>query len=377
VPSALDGILVADFSRVLAGPLCTMTLGDLGADVVKVERPDGGDDTREWGPPWHDEGATYYLGLNRNKRSVTLDLKDPGDLALARRLAARADVVVESFRPGTIDRLGLGYDDVAPGNPGVVYCSISAFGTGERAAALPGYDLLLQAMSGLMSVTGETDGRPLKVGAALIDMICGLYAANGILAALHARSRTGEGQRVHVSLMDSALAALLNQGSGFLNAGVVPGRLGNRHPSITPYETFRAADGDFAVACGNDALFRRLCAAIGRPELAADERYADNRARLEHRDALTADLEAAFTGADAAEWVARLGGAGVPAGPINDIGEAFAFAEDLGLEPWVEVDGVRTVRPVVTLGTTPAAVRRRPPRLGEHDAEIRAWLAAD
>jgi len=377
VPSALDGILVADFSRVLAGPLCTMTLGDLGADVVKVERPDGGDDTREWGPPWHEEGATYYLGLNRNKRSVRLDLKDPGDLGLAKRLAARADVVVESFRPGTIDRLGLGYDDVASGNPGVVYCSISAFGTGERAAALPGYDLLLQAMSGLMSVTGETDGRPLKVGAALIDMICGLFAANGILAALHARSRTGAGQRVHVSLMDSALAALLNQGSGFLNAGVVPGRLGNRHPSITPYETFRAADGDFAVACGNDALFRRLCAAIGRPELAADERYADNRARLEHRDALTADLEAAFAGADAAEWVARLGEAGVPAGPINDIGEAFAFAEDLGLEPWVEVDGVRTVRPVVTLGTTPAAVRRRPPRLGEHDAEIRAWLAAD
>ncbi len=177
--------------------------------------------------------------------------------------------------------------------------------------------------------------------------------------------------------MDSALAALLNQGSGFLNAGVVPGRLGNRHPSITPYETFRAADGDFAVACGNDALFRRLCAAIGRPELAEDDRYADNRARLEHRDALTADLEAAFAAADAAEWVARLGAAGVPAGPINDIGEAFAFAEELGLEPWVEVDGVRTVRPAMTLGTTPAAVRRRPPRLGEHDAEIRAWLAGD
>jgi crotonobetainyl-CoA:carnitine CoA-transferase CaiB-like acyl-CoA transferase len=376
-PAALDGVLVADFSRVLAGPLCTMTLGDLGADVVKVERPDGGDDTREWGPPWHDEGATYYLGLNRNKRSVTLDLKDPGDLALAQRLVARADVLVESFRPGTIDRLGLGYEAVAADNPGVVYCSISAFGAGERAAALPGYDLLLQAMSGLMSVTGETDGRPLKVGAALIDMICGLYAANAVLAALHARTATGAGQRINVSLMDSALAALLNQGSGFLNAGVVPGRLGNRHPSITPYETFRAADGDFAVACGNDALFRRLCAAIGRPELAEDARYADNRARLEHRDALTADLEAAFAGADAAEWVARLGEAGVPAGPINDIGEAFAFAEELGLEPWVEVDGVRTVRPAMTLGATPAAVRRRPPRLGEHDAEIRAWLSGD
>src|SRR3954471_8237549 len=277
VPSALHGILVADFSRVLAGPLCTMTLGDLGADVVKVERPDGGDDTRAWGPPWHaTEGATYYLGLNRNKRSVTLDLKDPGDLDLARRLARRADVLVESFRPGTIDRLGLGYDAVAADNPGVVYCSISAFGSGEQAARLPGYDLILQAMGGLMSVTGETDGRPLQGGAALIDMICGLYAANAVLAALHARSASdgGTGQRVHVSLMDSALAALLNQGSGFLNAGVVPGRLGNRHPSITPYETYRAADGDFAVACGNDALFRRLCGAIDRPDLPDDERFA-------------------------------------------------------------------------------------------------------
>ena len=379
MPSALAGILVADFSRVLAGPLCTMTLGDLGADVVKVERPDGGDDTRAWGPPWHDEGATYYLGLNRNKRSVTLDLKDPGDLALAHRLAARADVLVESFRPGTIDRLGLGYDDVAAGNPGVVYCSISAFGTGERAAALPGYDLLLQAMSGLMSVTGESDGRPLKVGAALIDMICGLYASSAILAALHARgaSDSGGGQRVHVSLMDSALAALLNQASGFLNAGVVPGRLGNRHPSITPYETYRAADGDFAVACGNEALFRRLCGAIDRPDLPGDERFAGNAARLDHRDELTAELEAAFAGAPAAAWVERLGAAGVPAGPINDVGAAFAFAEGLGLEPAVEVDGVRTVRPPMTLSATPAAVRRRPPRLGEHDAEIRAWLEQD
>src|SRR5919202_1699239 len=223
VPSALDGILVADFSRVLAGPLCTMTLGDLGADVVKVERPDGGDDTRAWGPPWHaSEGATYYLGLNRNKRSVTLDLKDPGDLELARRLAARADVEVEYFRPGTIDRLGLGHADVSAANPGVVFCSISAFGPGERGAALPGYDLLLQAMSGLMSVTGEADGRPLKVGAALIDKVCGLYAAIAVLGALHARAATGAGQRVHVSLMDSGLAALLNQASGYLNAGVVP-----------------------------------------------------------------------------------------------------------------------------------------------------------
>jgi crotonobetainyl-CoA:carnitine CoA-transferase CaiB-like acyl-CoA transferase len=380
VASALDGILVADFSRVLAGPLCTMTLGDLGAEVVKVERPDGGDDTRAWGPPWHSsEGATYYLGLNRNKRSVALDLKDPADLELARRLARRADVVVESFRPGTIDRLGLGYDDVARANRGVVYCSISAFGTGERAAALPGYDLLLQAMSGLMSVTGEEDGRPLKVGAALVDMICGLSAANAVLAALHARSASGDGagQRVHVSLMDSALAALLNQASGYLNAGVVPGRLGNRHPSITPYETYRAADGDFAVACGNDALFRRLCGAIERDDLPADERFADNAARLEHREELTAELEAAFAAATAGAWVERLGRTGVPAGPINDVGAAFAFAEALGLAPAVETDGVRTVRSPMTLSATPVEVRRRPPRLGEHDAEIRAWLSRD
>jgi crotonobetainyl-CoA:carnitine CoA-transferase CaiB-like acyl-CoA transferase len=373
---ALDGILVADLSRVLAGPLCTMNLGDLGADVIKVERPDGGDDTRTWGPPWTDEGATYYLALNRNKRSVTLDLKDPADLALARELCARADVVVESFRPGTIDRLGLGYDDVARDNPAVVYCSISAFGAGEG-AALPGYDLLLQAMSGLMSITGEADGRPLKVGAPLIDVMCGLHATIGILAALRARDRDGRGQRVEISLMDTALTGLLNQASAHVNTDVVPGRLGNRHPSIAPYETYAAADGDFAVAVGNDALFARLCAAIGRPELVGDERFATNAARLANREALGAELEAAFAAAPAAEWVRRLGEAGVPAGPINDIGEAFAFASALGLDPVDETEGVRTVRPPLRLGATPAAVRRRPPRLGEHSDEIRAWLGAE
>jgi crotonobetainyl-CoA:carnitine CoA-transferase CaiB-like acyl-CoA transferase len=376
-PGALDGLLVADFSRVLAGPLCTQTLGDLGADVVKVERPANGDDTRAWGPPFVEQGSTYYLGLNRNKRSIALDLADPGDLGLARRLAARADVVVESFRPGTIDRLGLGYDAVAADNPAVVYCSISAFGSGEEAARLPGYDLLLQAMSGLMSVTGEPDGRPLKVGAALIDMIAGLYATTGVLAALQARERTGRGQRVEVSLMDSALAGLLNQASAHLLAGAVPGRLGNRHPSITPYETYRAADGEFAVAVGNDAIFARLCAAIGRPELSGDERFATNAARLERRDELGAILEGAFAAATAVEWVRRLSEAGVPAGPINDIAQAFAFAEALGLEPVWEADGVRGVRSPVRLSDTPASARRRPPALGEHDAELRAWLAGD
>jgi crotonobetainyl-CoA:carnitine CoA-transferase CaiB-like acyl-CoA transferase len=374
MPGALEGLLVADFSRVLAGPLCTQTLGDLGADVVKVERPGAGDDTRTWGPPWVEHGATYYLGLNRNKRSITLDLADPGDAQLARRLAERADVVVESFRPGTIDRLGLGYEAVAESNPRVVYCSISAFGSGEQAARLPGYDLLLQAMSGLMSVTGEPEGRPLKVGAALIDMVCGLYATTAVLAALQARERSGRGQRVEVSLMDSALAGLLNQASAHLNAGVVPGRLGNRHPSIAPYETFRAADGDFAVAVGNDAIFARLCDAIGRAELAGDERFATNASRLEHREELGALLEGAFHAEPAAEWVQRLSVAGVPAGPINDIAQAFALAEALGLDPVWETDGVRTVRSPIHLSDTPVAARRRPPALGEHDEELRAWL---
>jgi crotonobetainyl-CoA:carnitine CoA-transferase CaiB-like acyl-CoA transferase len=373
---ALHGLLVADLSRVLAGPLCTMTLGDLGADVVKVERPDGGDDTRTWGPPFVDEGATYYLALNRNKRSVVLDLKDPADLALACELCARADVVVESFRPGTAARLGLGHAEVAAANPGVVYCSISAFGSGERGARLPGYDLLLQAMSGLMSVTGEADGRPLKVGAPLVDVMCGMHAVIGILAALRARERDGRGQLVEISLMDTALAGLLNQASAYVNTGGVPGPMGNRHPSIVPYETYAAADGDFAVAAANDSLFRRLCEVIGRPELAEDARYAANASRLERREQLNAELGAAFAAAPADEWVARLGEAGVPAGPINDLREAFALADELGLEPVDETDGVRTVRSPLRLHETPAAVRRRPPRLGEHSGEIREWLEA-
>jgi crotonobetainyl-CoA:carnitine CoA-transferase CaiB-like acyl-CoA transferase len=373
---ALDGLLVADFSRVLAGPLATMTLADLGADVVKVERPGAGDDTRGWGPPWHDGVATYFLGLNRNKRSIALDLADAGDRALAQELARRADVVVDSFRPGTMARFGLAHDDVAAANPGVVTCSISAFGTGEAARGLPGYDLLLQAMGGLMSVTGEPDGPPLKVGAALIDMVCGLYATTSILAALRARERDGRGQHVEVSLMDSALAGLLNQASAFLNAGVVPGRLGNRHPSITPYETVQAADGPLALAVGSDGLFARLAEAIGRPELAGDPRFATNAARLEHRDALGAELAAAFAGDTAEGWVARLRVAGVPAGPVHDVAQAFAFAEALGLEPVDETAGVRTVRPAPRLHGTPAAVRRPPPALDEHGDELRAWLGS-
>src|SRR3954462_14843267 len=282
----LDGILVADFSRVLAGPYASMLLGDLGADVIKVERPDGGDDTRAWGPPWRGEQSTYYLGLNRNKRSVALDLGDDEDVQLARELASRADVVLESFRPGLMSRWGLDPDTLRAANPRLVTCSITAFGTGEAGSALPGYDFLLQARGGLMSIPGEPDGQPVKVGSAVVDLICGLLAVVGVQAALAERERTGRGRHVEVSLMDAALTSLLNQGSAWVAGGVVPGRMGNRHPSIVPYETFDAADRPFAVAVGNDRVFARLCEAVGRPELPADARFATNEARVAHVDEL-------------------------------------------------------------------------------------------
>jgi crotonobetainyl-CoA:carnitine CoA-transferase CaiB-like acyl-CoA transferase len=370
----LDGVLVADFSRVLAGPLAAMTLGDLGADVIKVERPDGGDDTRAWGPPWRDGESTYFLGLNRNKRSVALDLGDAGDLALARELAGRADVLIESFRPGLMARWGLDGDALREGNPGLVTCSITAFGTGAG-ATLPGYDFLLQAMGGLMSITGEPEGRPLKVGSAVVDLVCGLLAVNGIQAALLERERTGRGRHVEVSLMDAALTSLLNQGSGWVAGGRVPGRLGNRHPSIVPYETFEAADRPFAVAVGNDRLFARLCEAVGRPELPADARFATNEARVAHVDELARVLAAALATDDAATWVERLRAASVPAGLINGVDEAWALAEELGMEPVAEVDGVPLAQPPLRLDGDRPAVRRRPPRLDEHGEEIRAWLS--
>jgi crotonobetainyl-CoA:carnitine CoA-transferase CaiB-like acyl-CoA transferase len=372
----LDGLLVADLSRVLAGPLCTMTLGDLGADVIKVERPDGGDDTRKWGPPYDADGvATYYLGLNRNKRSIALDFKDAADLALVCELCARADVVVSSFRPGTLARFGLDHDTLAAADPRVISCEVSAFGDDPRAAHLAGYDLLLQAMGGLMSVTGEQGGRPLKVGAALVDMISGLSATIGVLAALAARERTGRGQRVATSLMENALTALLNQASGYLGAGVVPGPMGTRHPSLAPYETLPAADGELCLAIGNDAMFVRFCAAVGRADIAADARFCSNSARLGHRAELEAELGALLAARSVDAWVALLTEAGVPAGAVNDVAGAFALAESLGLAPVDETGGVRTVRPPLRFSDTPASVRLPPPALGAHDAELRAWLS--
>jgi crotonobetainyl-CoA:carnitine CoA-transferase CaiB-like acyl-CoA transferase len=379
---ALDGVLVADFSRVLAGPLATMILGDLGAEVVKVESP-AGDDTRAWGPPWHDGQSTYSLAINRNKRSIVLDLDDADDRRRAQTLARRADVMVENFRPGALARFGLDYDAVRVSNPTVVYASITGFGTAPEAKPLGGYDFLVQAMSGLMSLTGAADGEPYKAGIPVADIVTGLYATIGILAALDARTRDGVGQHVHVSLMGSALAALGNHATAFLDAGVVGHRIGNAHPSVVPYQTFAASDGHFAVAVASQRLFERLCTLIGRPDLVGDERFVDNAARVAHRDALAVELGASFATRDTATWVSLLRAEGIPVGPINDVAGAFADARSLGLDVVVETprpdggDAVATVRNPVSLSATPPTVRRPPPRQGEHTAELRAWLDAD
>ena len=372
----LDGVLVADFSRVLAGPLATMTLADLGATVVKVERPGTGDDTRAWGPPWTTRATSYFECVNRSKRSVTLDLTNDADRAAARELARRADVVVENFRAGVLDRHGLGYDAVRADNPGVVYCSISGFGTGAG-ADLPGYDFVVQAVGGLMSITGDPTGEPTKVGVALVDVLTGKDAVVGILAALRHRDRTGVGQRVTVDLLSSCLGALANQAAGFLATGKSPGRLGNRHPSIAPYQTLRCADGLIAVAVGNDGQFRALARAIDREELAADSRFASNHARVEHRDELVTALEEVLVHGTVAQWEARLRLAGVPSGRVNDVGAALAHATELGLAPLHELgDGhLPQVRNPIGLSVTPPAPPSPPPALGEHTEEVLAWLA--
>jgi crotonobetainyl-CoA:carnitine CoA-transferase CaiB-like acyl-CoA transferase len=374
VPGPLSDIRVLDFTRVLAGPFATMLLGDFGADVVKVERPGGGDETRSWGPPWAPQGdATYFLSVNRNKRSVVLDLTDPADLSRAHAYAEKADVVVENFRPFVMERLGLGYDDLATANPRLVYCSISAFGRGAG-ATLPGYDLLVQALGGLMSITGEPDGEPQKVGVALVDVLAGLYATVGILAALRHREATGEGQRVEVDLFSCLLASLVNQAAAFTVAGVVPGRLGNAHPSIAPYELFSCGQGSVVVAVGNDQQFSALCEALGLGHLASDPRFAHNPDRVANRAELRSLLEGALASETAATWAPRLVAAGVPAGQVNDIAGAFALAERLGLEPLVEARrGVQLPRNPVRLSKTPPSYRLGPPELGS--SPPRPWGA--
>jgi crotonobetainyl-CoA:carnitine CoA-transferase CaiB-like acyl-CoA transferase len=369
---ALDNLRVLDFSRVLAGPLATMQLADLGATVTKVERPGAGDDTRAWGPPYDERGdATYFQAVNRNKDAIVLDLTDPRDRADARRLAITADVVVENFRPGLMASFGLDYDQLRADNPGLIYCSITGFGRGPG-AELPGYDMLIQAVGGLMSITGEPDGEPQKVGVAMVDVLAGLFAIVGILAALHHRASTGEGQRVDIDLLSCLLAGLVNQASAYTSGGVVPTRMGNRHPSIAPYEALPCADGSLVLAVGNDRQFTTLCNVLGAPDMAADERFATNPARVRHREQLRAELATLLAGRAAAEWAEILTDARVPAGVVNDIAGAFALAKTLGLDPIVDVpreDGstVSLCRNPINLSATPPSYRSAPPPLRNNE----------
>ena len=372
----LSGIRVADFSRVLAGPLATMLLADLGADVIKIERPETGDDTRGWGPPFIGGDAAYFLSLNRNKRSVTLDLSSDEGRSAARRLALASDVVVENFRPGLMERFGLDHASLAAEHPGLVYCSLTAFGEGDPAAR-PGYDIIVQALSGLMSFTGHPGGEPTKVGVALLDVICGLYACNAIQAALIGRGATGRGARVTVSLFDASVAALVNQAANYLLGGLVPEPLGNAHPNIVPYQLFETADRPIILAAGNDRLFERACEVIGRPELAADERFATNAARVRNRDALIPLLSAELASRSAAEWLAALEAAAVPCAPVRTLDEVFASAE--GAAAIQEIDDpargpLRLVADPIRVGGRMPPARFPPPLLGEHTDEILAEL---
>ncbi len=357
-----------DLSRVLAGPYCTMALADQGADVVKIERPDGGDETRSWGPPFAGGESAYYLSVNRSKRSCAIDLADPAGQELGLALCAGAHVVVENFRAGGAERLGVGYEQVRERNPHVVYCSISGFGSDREPRGRPGYDFVAQAESGLMSITGSTDGPPFKVGVALVDVLTGLHAAVAVTAALH----SGEGARIEVPLLDSAMAGLVNVAQGALVTGEEPGRFGNAHPSIVPYQDLATADGPVVVAAPNDGLFRALCQEIGAAELAEDDRFATNADRVRHRDELIPLLEERLARAGADEWVERLGAAGVPAGKIRTIPDALATAAAAGRAATVSVDHP-LVGPLDLIGP-PARGRLRPatapPLLGEHTREV-------
>jgi crotonobetainyl-CoA:carnitine CoA-transferase CaiB-like acyl-CoA transferase len=368
-PAALPGLRILDFSRVLAGPFATMLLADLGAEVTKVERPGTGDDTRAWGPPYDSRGqSTYFDAINRNKQSLVIDLGTPEGVAQARSLAATADVLVENFRPGLLEGLGLGYAGLSEDNPGLIYCSITGFGGTGRGAALPGYDLLVQAMGGLMSITGDPSGEPQKVGVALVDVLAGLFASVGILAALNHRHATGEGQLIEVDLLSSLLAALVNQASGYTVAGVLPERMGNEHPSIAPYADFQTGDGRLVLAVGTDRQFQILCDVVGAPSLAQDSRFLTNPDRVAHRAVLRAELEELLATRSAAEWAGRLTDARVPAGVVNDVAAAFALAQSLGLDPFVDLPGpdgsnIRLPRNPVHLSRTPASYRTAPPAL--------------
>jgi len=378
----LEGIRVVDLTRALAGPFCTMMLGDLGADVIKVERPERGDESRGWGPPFVGEPygpypgeSAYFLAANRNKRSVTVDLKSSQGQAIIQGLVAASDVFIENFRTGVLDKMGLGYADLKAVNPRLVYCSVSGYGRTGPYADRPGYDFIIQAEGGFMGITGPEDGPPYRIGVPIIDITAGMFATTAILAALRARDVTGEGQQVDLSLLDSQVALLTNVASNYLVGGQGHRRLGNAHPNITPYEAFRGRDRWFALAAANQGQWAKLCEAIGRPDLRDDPRFADNQARVANREALRKVLDEAFLGRDADDWLALFREAGLPCGPINTIPEVFAHpqaeARQLILEAEHPTAGtVRFSGFPYKLSATPAAIRRPPPRLGEHTDEI-------
>jgi crotonobetainyl-CoA:carnitine CoA-transferase CaiB-like acyl-CoA transferase len=372
----LEGVKVLDLSRVLAGPYATMVLADLGADVVKVEHPERGDDTRQWGPPFAGGESAYFLSVNRNKRSIGVDLKEPEDVEKVKRLAADADVVIENMRRGALEKFGLGYEALREANPGLVYCSITGFGPGKDEER-PGYDFLVQARAGIMGITGfpEPDGEPTKVGVAIADIVCGLYAATAILAALRKREQTGEGARIEVPLFEATLSWLANRGQEYLVSGEDKGRMGNAHPTIVPYQTFDASDKQIAVAVGNDAQFERLCEAIGREDLARDERYAANPGRVANREELVEVLQEEFSRRTADEWVEAIRGVGIPCGPVNTLAEALADEHLSSTDMLQDVEHPLAGKlqmlasPVLVDGGRPP-IRRPPPALGEHTEEV-------
>lgn len=374
----LAGIVIADFSRVLAGPYCTMLLADMGATVIKVESPSG-DETREWKPPVFEGQSTYYLSINRNKRSIALDFADPDDVSTAQDIAAGADVVLENFKPGGLDRFGLDYASVAENNPSVIYASITGFGS-AGGAALPGYDLLVQAMSGLMSLTGDPELPAYRSGVAVFDVITGLHAAVGVLSALHERSQSGRGQRIEVNLMSSALSGMVNQTGGFLLSGIVPTRMGNEHPSIYPYEPLPTADGEIVLAIGNDRQFQTLCAVLGAHGLASDPRFATPPDRSLNRSELRPLLQELLATKPAAEWFNVFTEARLPCAPINDVRGGIDFAQRLGLEPVVTVrnggKAIPGVRNPITFSETPASYDLIPPGIDADRGDILQWLRA-
>jgi crotonobetainyl-CoA:carnitine CoA-transferase CaiB-like acyl-CoA transferase len=369
VTGSVSGVRVADFSRVLAGPYATMMLADLGADVIKIERPGLGDETRAWSPPVATDGqSSYFHSVNRNKQSRVIDLKSVAGQRQAHALVLQSDVVVENFMPGVMADFGLAYDDLREEHPGLIYCSITGFGTG-LGRDLPGYDLLVQAMGGLMSITGTNPGDPTKTGVAVVDVLTGLHAAVGILAALRHRDRTGEGQHIEISLLGTLLASLVNQASAYVTAGTEPQILGNAHPSIAPYEVYPAQDRPIVVAVGNDRQFQSLCDVIGDPAMAHDERFLSNHDRVTHRDELKSILDAKLATKSADDWQAQFREHGIPSGPINTIPQAFELALTLGLDPIATIGTGDPVLPTVAnpilLSRTPVEYHSAPPGLGE------------